>query len=76
MTEFTNKSNPQPPRFSMDEYADFMENALRDVDPARAARQKELEKRIRTPFRIDQLGVETPVGTMVDLGVLAQSKTK
>ena len=41
-----------PPRLSMDEYADFVEVSLREANPARVARQKELEERIRTPFRI------------------------
>jgi len=36
----------------MDEYADFLEASLREVEPARAARQKELEERIRVPFRL------------------------
>ena len=44
--------NSLPPRLTMDEYADFVEAALRESNPARAARQKELEERIRTPFRI------------------------
>ncbi len=44
--------NPLPPNLSMDEYAGFVAASLRDGDPARAARQKELEKRIRTPFRM------------------------
>ena len=44
--------NPLPPRLSMDEYADFVEASLRESNPAHAARQKELEERIRTPFRI------------------------
>jgi hypothetical protein len=39
-----------PPRLSMDEYAEFVEASLRECDPSRAARQKKLEKRIRTPF--------------------------
>jgi hypothetical protein len=52
--------NVLPPHLSMDEYADFVEASLRDCDPAHAARQKDLEKRIRTPFRI---GEDTPVGT-------------
>ena len=36
----------------MDEYADFVEASLRETNPAHAARQKELEERIRTPFCI------------------------
>ena len=44
--------NPFPPRLSMDEYADFVEASLRKSDPARVIRQKELEERIRTPFRM------------------------
>ena len=44
--------NSLPPRLSMDEYADFVEASLRESDPARSARQKELEERIRAPFRM------------------------
>ena len=44
--------DPLPPRLSMDEYADFVEASLRESDPARSARQKELEERIRAPFRM------------------------
>jgi hypothetical protein len=50
--------NPLPPRLSMDEYADFVEASLRESDPARVARQKALEERIRVPFR---LASDTPV---------------
>ena len=57
MTDSPLVSSPLPPRLSMDQYADFVEAFLRDADPARAARQKELEKRIRTPFR---MGSDTP----------------
>ena len=39
-----------PPRLSMDEYVDFVEAAVRLVDPVMAAQQKKLEERIRTPF--------------------------
>lgn len=42
----------------MDEYADFVEASLRESDPDRAARQKALEERIRTPFR---MAGDTPV---------------
>jgi len=45
-------SGPLPPRLSMDQYADFVEDSLRNCDPVRAARQKEMEERIRTPFRM------------------------
>jgi len=44
--------NPIPPQLSMDEYADFVEASLHESNPARAARQKELEELIRTPFRM------------------------
>ena len=44
--------NPPPPRLSMDEYADFVEAALRESDMVRVVKQKELEERIRIPFRI------------------------
>ncbi len=37
----------------MDEYADFIEASIDTCDPAHAARQKELEKRIRKSFRMN-----------------------
>ena len=52
MTDSPSISNPLPPQLSMDDYADFVEASLRDCDPARVARQKELEERILTPFRM------------------------
>ena len=52
MTGSPSISNPLPPRLSMDEYADFVEASLRDCDPALAVRQKEMEERIQTPFRM------------------------
>jgi hypothetical protein len=36
----------------MDQYADFVEASLGQCDPVRVAWQKELEERIRTPFRM------------------------
>lgn len=47
-----------PPRLSMDQYVDFVEASLGNCDPARVAWQKELEERIRTPFR---MGDDPPV---------------
>jgi hypothetical protein len=52
MTDSPSISGPLPPRLSMDQYADFVEDSLGNCDPARVARQKELEERIRTPFRM------------------------
>jgi len=53
MSRFPATSKPVlPPRLSMDEYVDFVEISLREVAPARAARQKKLEERIRAPFRL------------------------
>ena len=46
------KPAPLPPRLSMDEYADFVEASLRECDRAHATRQKEIEERIRSPFRM------------------------
>jgi hypothetical protein len=37
----------------MDEYVDFVETSLREVSPARAARQKDLEERILVAFRME-----------------------
>jgi hypothetical protein len=36
----------------MDEYVDFVETSLAAVNPIHAARQKALEERIKTAFRI------------------------
>lgn len=53
MSRFVTALKPVlPPRFSMDEYVDFVEISLRAVAPARAARQKKLEERIMVPFRL------------------------
>ena len=52
MNDSPSVSSPLPPRLSMDEYADFVEASLRECDRARATRQKEIEERIRVPFRI------------------------
>ena len=43
---------PFPPRLSMDEYADFVEAALQTSNRIRAGQQKELEERVRIPFRM------------------------
>jgi hypothetical protein len=61
--------NPPPPRLSMDEYADFVEASLRESNMARVARQKELEERVRMPFRItgDNPATEKRRGTGHDL---------
>ena len=48
------KSSRLPPRLSMDEYADFVEASLRQCDRARATLQKEIEERIRMPFRMEE----------------------
>lgn len=58
MTGSPSMPNRLPPRLSMDEYADFVEASLRDCDRAFAIRQKEMEERIRTPFR---MAPDTPV---------------
>ena len=58
---------PLPPRLSMDEYADFVEASLRESDPARAARQKELEERIRTPFRMAQDAPDAEDGRQIKI---------
>ena len=42
----------------MDEYADFVAVSLSESNPARVASQKELEERIRTPFRMLDEGEE------------------
>ena len=42
---------PLPPRLSMDEYADFIETNLSYSNHKKIARQKEIEKKIKIPFR-------------------------
>ena len=42
------------PRLTMDEYADFVETSLLDCDRAYATRQKEMEERIQTSFRMSR----------------------
>ena len=41
-----------PPQLTMDEYGDFVEASLRECDRTHAMRQKEIEKRIKKPFRL------------------------
>jgi len=41
-----------PPTLSMDEYSDFIESSLQESNPASIARQKAIEERILTPFRL------------------------
>jgi hypothetical protein len=43
---------PLPPRLSMNEYADFVWELIRDGDPAMMTRQKAIEEQITKPFRI------------------------
>ena len=52
MSASPSRMSSRPPRLSMDEYADFVEASLRDAKPVHVARQKELEKRIKSPFRM------------------------
>ena len=44
--------NSPPPRLTMDEFADFVATALQASNQTRAARQKELEERVRMPFHL------------------------
>jgi len=44
--------HPLPPRLTMDEYADFVWETVRRGSPDRMARQKEIEERVASPFRI------------------------
>ena len=41
-----------PPRLGMDDYETFVTASLARTDPAKAARQKAIEERILTPFRL------------------------
>ena len=61
----------------MDEYVDFVEASLRDCDPARVARQKDLEERIRTPFRIgeDTPNEPLPAAPAVDVDLRSRSSS-
>ena len=40
----------RPPALRMDEYAEFIEKLLAHADPVKIARQKAIEKQIKTPF--------------------------
>ena len=42
----------RPPRLEMDAYADFVAQSLKQTDLKKAARQKAIEERIVTPFRL------------------------
>ena len=54
---------PRPPRLSMDEYLDFVEATIKESNPHFAGKQKELEKRITKPFRMEPRGSSTDVAT-------------
>jgi len=69
MKQQNRKSDPLAPRLSMDEYASFVEVSLRDFEPRRAARQKELEERIRVPFRIEEKRTVTGWTVVLERGV-------
>ena len=58
--------NSLPPRLTMDEYVDFVEAALQTSDRVRAARQKELEERVRMPFRMPD---DNPIAKRKENGV-------
>jgi hypothetical protein len=52
MTSNANMKEPLPPRLSMEEYVDFIASSLREMDPARIERQKQLEENIEKPFSL------------------------
>ena len=52
MNSSQTRRNLLPPRLSMDEYVDFVEAAICMVDPVMAMQQKQIEERIRVPFRM------------------------
>lgn len=41
-----------PPHLSMDDYATWVMECLKDITPEQARRQKELEERIEKPFTL------------------------
>jgi hypothetical protein len=45
----------------MDEYVDFIEASIRTVNPVYAARQKQLEERIETPFSFPPPRLHPPI---------------
>lgn len=52
MNSAASRPEPWPPRLTMNEYADFVWELMRDGDPALMARQKALEEQITQPFRL------------------------
>jgi hypothetical protein len=53
---------PLPPRLSMDEYVDFLEQSWREIGPERIGRQKDLEERVDAAFRIPPDPLQTAQG--------------
>lgn len=45
-------AHPLPPHLTMDEYVEWLCENWRHMDPASIARQKAIEERVLTPFRI------------------------
>jgi len=45
---------PLPPRLNMEEFAEFVLENLRGIPAERIARQKEIEERISSRFRLDE----------------------
>ena len=52
MKEIATASITLPPRLSMDDYIDFIEDSIREANPVLAARQKSIEKQIPKPFSL------------------------
>ena len=45
---------PLPPRLTMDQYADFISDNLRECDQELVRRQKDIEEQITRPFCIQK----------------------
>ena len=69
MTPAPRIAMPLPPHLSMDEYCEFVEAAIRECDPALAARQKDLEGRIKKPFRMTPTRLSSPPAVDRPMGV-------
>ncbi len=47
-----NRSVPYPPRLTMEQYAEWVASNVKNQDPERIRRQKEIEEKVTTPFRM------------------------
>ncbi len=71
-----NRSFPYPPRLTMDQYADWVASNVKNQDPKRIRRQKEIEEQVTTPFRMWNQDRDRKLVTKSDALSMPVLKTK